>query len=263
MANETQMEALLAMANLEVQLLTLRQQAKALPDRLREVKAPLKQARNELSQIQQPANKLKHEIKERQAALVLTRETIDKFEGQMERVNSQREYLAGRKQVEEAIKINRQLQQELTEREEKLAVLQPDMNRLTEALTLAQEHWSAEESSVRVEYTDLNEGMKQIHTSLEKYLSHLPSYLKSHYQRLHTSERNPALTTGLGGNCGGCHMALPPQDFNRLRAEHAKLITCPHCHRILFYPPQLDEPEVDEGTASLEPSPSISNASPA
>jgi predicted nucleic acid-binding Zn-ribbon protein len=53
------------------------------------------------------------------------------------------------------------------------------------------------------------------------------------YERLH-KRIGVAVVEAVDGKCTGCHMNLPPQQYNELMRGD-KLFTCPACVRILVY----------------------------
>jgi predicted nucleic acid-binding Zn-ribbon protein len=79
-----------------------------------------------------------------------------------------------------------------------------------------------------------------------------------HYKRLADGGKMPAIARVEQGNCGGCNMMLPPQDYNQLIANPGEFRTCSNCSRIVYYrPPEEEEavpgqdaPVPDEASAS-------------
>jgi hypothetical protein len=65
-------------------------------------------------------------------------------------------------------------------------------------------------------------------------ISQIQTELLDLYHRI--KQKRPELTVVAVENscCMGCHMNIPPQLFNEIKTCQ-KIITCPHCNRILFW----------------------------
>ncbi|MDY6852442.1 MAG: C4-type zinc ribbon domain-containing protein, partial [Thermodesulfobacteriota bacterium] len=65
-------------------------------------------------------------------------------------------------------------------------------------------------------------------------LGEIPKDFFRLYERLLKSRNNRAVVSIMGGICQECHMKIPPQQFNELQSNK-KLMTCPHCGRIIYW----------------------------
>src|SRR5713101_1398034 len=73
--------------------------------------------------------------------------------------------------------------------------------------------------------------------------------LLQEYERIFSRRGEVAVVALANETCQGCHMHLPPQMCLELQRS-PRLTFCPHCHRILFAPTEVNLPRV----ASLSPS---------
>ncbi len=73
--------------------------------------------------------------------------------------------------------------------------------------------------------------------------------LLQEYERIFSRRSGVAVVALANETCQGCHMHLPPQMCLELQRS-PRLTFCPHCHRILFAPTEVNLPRV----ASLSPS---------
>lgn len=65
-------------------------------------------------------------------------------------------------------------------------------------------------------------------------LGEIPKDFFRLYERLLENRNNRAVVPIMGGICQECHMKIPPQQFNELQSNE-KLMTCPHCGRIIYW----------------------------
>jgi hypothetical protein len=82
----------------------------------------------------------------------------------------------------------------------------------------------------------------------------IPASPLESYDALGRAGRRPALVELRSAHCGGCYLRLPPQIHSRIRRRES-LCACPHCRRLLYWPPSGDGDE--------EPTPSSPSARPA
>ncbi len=77
----------------------------------------------------------------------------------------------------------------------------------------------------------------------------IKAVLLQEYERIFSRRGGVAVVALANETCQGCHMHLPPQMCLELQRS-PRLTFCPHCHRILFAPPEVSLPRV----VSLSPS---------
>jgi len=77
----------------------------------------------------------------------------------------------------------------------------------------------------------------------------IKAVLLQEYERIFSRRGGVAVVALANETCQGCHMHLPPQMCLELQRS-PRLTFCPHCHRILFAPTEVNLPRV----ASLSPS---------
>jgi predicted nucleic acid-binding Zn-ribbon protein len=59
--------------------------------------------------------------------------------------------------------------------------------------------------------------------------------------------RGLAVVAVSNGTCLGCHMNIPPQLYNQLQRADA-ILTCPQCHRIIYWDQLMVEEDPGEGS---------------
>jgi predicted nucleic acid-binding Zn-ribbon protein len=69
----------------------------------------------------------------------------------------------------------------------------------------------------------------------QQVVAALVAPLYATYQRLVAQRGGQAVVQIQAGTCGGCHLKVQPQLVSEIRRQD-KLITCPHCQRMLLWP---------------------------
>ena len=71
-------------------------------------------------------------------------------------------------------------------------------------------------------------------TERDAVAGHVPQELLVRYEQLRKKLGGTGAARLIGGSCGGCHLALPSMEVDRIRrAPPEAVITCDQCGRIL------------------------------
>jgi predicted nucleic acid-binding Zn-ribbon protein len=88
--------------------------------------------------------------------------------------------------------------------------------------------WKRDEAEYRVE-------LATFQARRDEFAKTLPPGPLSTYERMLRLRDGKAIVPSEGKSCGGCQMAITPNDFARLRLGN-ELVYCRSCERILYYP---------------------------
>lgn len=237
----TSTEPIITVGETDARIFELNLRLRRFPQRLADARRQLEAEESLLNEVLEPWSKAETEIQEREATIKIALETIEKFEEHMKLVTTQKEYMAARKQVDEARRLNTRLQDDIIERR----VLQEELNpRLTERRSTYEkvlESYQAEEAIILKEQQQVEQEVGALTKRVQEELKSLGDNAFALYQRLMKGGRQPAVVPVAAGSCMGCNMALPPQTYNLLLAANGQLFTCPTCQRIIY--PQPAQPE--------------------
>ncbi|MCZ6557699.1 MAG: C4-type zinc ribbon domain-containing protein [SAR324 cluster bacterium] len=236
-------------AQLDAELFELRKVLRNFPRRLEEAGKQLVAEEKLLAEVETPWNDLEYQVSEKEATIQVALDTITKFEEHIKRVTTQKEYMAAKKQVEEARRLNRQLQDEILEAGVKQEELAPKLKEVREHHGNVLEAYQEEESRIAKEKEEVARQMTDREAQVQSRLSGLDADFLIYYQRLVKGGKLPAIVPATTGTCGGCNMAIPPQYFNLMIANPMQVHTCSSCNRIVFYQPAEEEQAEDSAPA--------------
>ena len=200
-----------------------------------------KQALNgELERLQEMVDSLAGEIdvlegekKELADAMALEEQNIERSEGRLPQIKTQKEYIAVLKEVDTAKKLAKELQDQIDAKNEVLNSLSAEKaekdDEFAKAKAQADERCAEIDASLVAVIEKLDEMERQRKVLLEE----LPTRLRKRYELLMSRRGGVAVVEARGGACLGCHMHLPPQLFNSLFVVK-EMQTCPHCNRLLY-----------------------------
>jgi len=199
----------------------MQSEVKGLEDRLkadRETLAAMDKTRNELV------------IELRQMT-----QQIDRSREKLGRSRNERESNAAQREVEELRKLHRDREEELER-----------LNIAAEAARGAIEETDKKRAAISSELTGSADGISTSMSELEaeraarsadraRVVARLPVVLYRRYESIRT-RRPVAIAKTHDGTCLGCHLAIPPMMFQKMRRQE-EFEQCPHCRRILYYVP--------------------------
>ena len=248
--NQNGMENLIAIGETDARIFNIQLKLRRIPERLQEASRQLEAEKNLLDEVLIPWTELDHEINEREATIKIALDTIEKFEAHMKKVTTQKEYIAARKQVDEARRLNQRLQDEILERRIQQDELSPRLEERRETHRRVDEVYQSEESVILKEQVRLEKDIKSLTRGIEENLQKIGDNAFNFYQKLIQGNKMPAVVPVVAGSCNGCNMALPPQEYNLLLAGNGKLFTCPTCSRIIYPQPKVEAEPLPDAAAS-------------
>jgi hypothetical protein len=194
----------------------------------------------ELDRLQQMVDSLAGEIsvlQDEKAELVsakaLEQENVERSEGRLPQIKTQKEYVAVLKEVDTAKKLFKDLQTDIDAKDEILSSLNADKEEKDGELTTNGEQADARCAEVDASMVAVNKKLAVMERQRGALLEELPKSLRKRYELLMSRRAGLAIVEARGGACLGCHMHLPPQMFNSLFVLD-EIQSCPHCSRLLF-----------------------------
>ncbi len=218
------------------------------PRRIAQLEEMLARERDALRQQEKLLDEAKKKRVQKEQELALNEDRVQKAKQHLTAVKTNKEYQAAIKEIE-------QIQQGNVRIEEEILTIMEEAERLVSQKTDREAHYSgtakeAEEGKAVLE-NQLAACAREIeeHERLKNtFITQIQTELLDLYHRI--KQKRPELTVAAVENscCRGCHVNIPPQLFNEIK-RCQKIITCPHCNRILFWEKNH---ETVEGTLQAE-----------
>jgi len=194
----------------------------------------------ELERLQEMVNVLAAEIDALESekgelvnAKALEQQNIERSEGRLPQIKTQKEYIAVLKEVDTAKKLAKELQDQIDAKNEALASLNSEKAEKDDEFAQANERASGRCAEIDASLVSVVEQLDEMENQRKALLQDLPTKLRKRYELLMSRRGGVAIVEARGGACLGCHMHLPPQLFNSLFIVK-EIQTCPHCNRLLF-----------------------------
>jgi predicted nucleic acid-binding Zn-ribbon protein len=167
------------------------------------------------------------------AAMALEQENIERSEGRLPQIKTQKEYVAVLKEVDTAKKLAKELQTSIDGKDEILESLTEEKEEKDGDLAKRTEEADARCAEIDESLSSVNEKLAEMEGQRNSLLEELPKPLRKRYELLMNRRGGVAVVEARSGACLGCHMHLPPQMFNSLFVTK-EILSCPHCNRLLY-----------------------------
>ncbi len=182
-------------------------------------------------------------VKELRDSAIEAERVRERFEKQMDLIQTQREYEALDKEIKDSGEKEQDLRRELQREEQMLDEMKVNLEK--EELMIKQQEEEVEQEQARIKDT-LKDRAKQLKALAKKEKIITPGLdeeILFKFERIIKNKSGIGIVPIEDGVCTGCHMILTAQFVNNVRV-HENIMFCPFCSRILFYP-EYEEIESD------------------
>lgn len=199
----------------------------ALERRVAAESARLESLRTELKRLEADRKKLEVDAESK-------RGQIAKYKTQLFQIKSNTEYQALLKEIKKAEEEVDEVETRELELMEKFDQLQPLLNSEQTALKQATAKVESERSDLQKRAAAIEQELAQLQSEREKLSQQIEPDVLGRYERLMRSKGDYAVVPIHNGNCGGCHLNIPPQLVHNAR-HGGELTSCGYCGRILYW----------------------------
>jgi predicted nucleic acid-binding Zn-ribbon protein len=231
---DEQLGMLIQLQEIDGKIRSLADQKKRLPEILAGLESRRAANKAELETAKENLLAAQKSKRDRDKDLEAGVQKVEKLKTRSSEIKNNKEYQALLKEIETAEQENKAI-------EDDILTLMEKIDAAATQITAAEQKANDEEISIRAElkqheaaFAKLEvelQGVERTHQELAARVD--PSVLSS-YQKLLRTKGGVAITEARGENCSGCYMSIPPQIFVNVK-KNASIITCPNCHRILYY----------------------------
>jgi len=235
-----QLSRLVQLQQLDLKLHDLEQQQQQIPQRLREMQAPIDQDQKRLEELQRSRKTVASDRRRSEQDLSDHESHLKKKHERLSELKTNKEYQAHLFEIEQARKEKDKLEDKILqcmERDETILKEQEEVQTRLQASTRDMEKEKVELESRGARLTDeiatVEQQKQTLVGTLDKRVYHRYSALKSSLKLVVVAQVR-------GGTCLGCQLQIPPQLVASVRRSD-QLLTCPYCHRILYAEEALHE----------------------
>ncbi len=170
----------------------------------------------------------------------------EKFESQMDQIQTQREYEALDKEIKDSGEREQDLRRDLQKEEQLLGEMKVGLEKEEAMIRKQEEEVQKEQAKIKEALHDREKQLKSLEKKEKSITPGLDEEILFKFERIIRSKLGLGIVPIDHGVCNGCHMILTVQFVNEVRKGEG-IMFCPYCSRILFYQEESEgEPEPEE-----------------
>jgi predicted nucleic acid-binding Zn-ribbon protein len=231
------LEKLLVVQDRDRRIAQLKLERMRIPEQIASAEQRLKAESARLEGLRDEAKHIEAERKRWEIDAESKRTQITKYRTQLSQIKSNTEYQALLKEIAKVEQEIDDIETHELEVMEKSDQLQPSVK--TEQVTLKEvaAKVEAERADLQKRIAIIDQELKQVLAERQKSAQEVDPVALNRYERLMRSKSDFAVVPIRNGNCGGCHLSIPPQLAHN--AKHGtELTSCDYCGRILYWQPE-------------------------
>jgi predicted nucleic acid-binding Zn-ribbon protein len=197
--------------------------------------AELKEVENELSRISSEIDELKVNRRELEEKIRLNSEKVASDEKRLGEITKEKQYTALTKEIANAQKARKLHEIELTAVTEKLENKNDELAKTEALLKEKTEEAAGASNELEVKQKEWEGAIKEKKARRETVAASISPALLKRYETIKQRLGGLGIVQVKNETCLGCYMNIPPQIYLQLVRGTDEIITCPNCHRILYF----------------------------
>ncbi|MCB0326323.1 MAG: hypothetical protein KDD52_01775 [Bdellovibrionales bacterium] len=238
---EQNIENILKLQQLEQEIDLIKSDAQVFPDRLKEVSEEHQQKKLLFDEISTRIKAIQAEKADLEDTLSLEEQRLTKSKKKLNDITKSYEYQALKKEIESTERNNVLLQDQIKEKTDELEKASQELATAKENFEKVDERLTSIQGEVDVKMGELD-GVLVEKTKQQKSLEeNCDQSVLSRYKMIRSRKYSDALVPVIGGACQGCFMNVPPQMFNQILQDQAKVYQCPNCQRLIYWQDEVEQ----------------------
>ncbi|MBF0494954.1 MAG: hypothetical protein HQK58_00030 [Deltaproteobacteria bacterium] len=233
-----QIKLLIQLQGIDSSLDAMRQEMSAGPQELEQMKLETDELEQRLTQIQANVAEMGKKKRDLEGNIEADSESIEKSQGRLQQVKTNREFKATQKEVDDLKKRKRDAEEQLLALMEELEKTEITQKELTAELAEKKTGCQAKDEDVTKVNISFEKQIVELTEDKGKIAAAIPPELLHRYNFIRDRREGLALAGVVRGTCEACHLSIPPQEFINLQKAES-LMTCPGCQRIIYWEPDI------------------------
>ena len=227
-------EKLLVIQDRDRRLAQLRAEHGRIPEQMAIAEQRLQSDSSKVEALREQIKHLEADRKKLEIDAEAKRTQIAKYKTQLFQIKSNTEYQALLKEIAKQEQDVDEVETRELDVMEKVEQLQPSMKEEQAAVKEMMGKVQAEKGDLQKRMKVIEQEMEQLKTEREKLAKDADPDALGRYERLIHSKGDFAIVPIRNGNCGGCHLHIPPQLVHNAKLG-SELTSCDYCGRILYW----------------------------
>ncbi len=231
---DQQLNMLIQLQEIDGKIRSLTDQKKRLPEFLADLERRRELHKADLANAKEALQTAQKNKRDRDADLEVGVQKVDKLKSRTSEIKNNKEYQALLKEIETSEQENKRI-------EDEILVLMEKIDAAAAGITAAELRTRDEEAALQSEqkqheadFAKLEQELDIVEQGKKEVVALIQPAILRQYRDLLNTKGGIAIAEARGESCSGCYMSIPPQVFVNVK-KNESIITCPNCHRILYY----------------------------
>ena len=159
---------------------------------------------------------------------------LKKSKTKLNDVKSNKEYQAVLKEIEELNELTFQKEEVVIKRMEEIEIQEKECTDNNKRWEQSRKEYESEEKKFLQRMKELEKEVQSLSEQRLKLCQEVDKDLLSSYTALKAHLKSQVVVPVRDAVCGGCHLGIPPQQYNDL-IKGDSLQSCPNCSRIIYF----------------------------
>ncbi len=232
---DQQLNLLIQLQEIDAKLRALAAQKKRLPEFLAGLERRREASKTDLDKVKEALQTAQKNKRDRDQDLEAGAQKVEKLKARSAEIKNNKEYQALLKEIEAGEQENKATEDSILGLMEKIDAAAQGIIAAEQRSRDEEAALQAEQKQLEAEFAKFDEEMGGMEQARKEIVGKVQPAVLTQYQKLLVSKAGGvAIAEARGEACSGCYMSIPPQVFVNVK-KNEKIITCPHCGRILFY----------------------------
>lgn len=227
-------ENLVALQTVDTKLYEIEMLRGDLPKQVESLKAELNELQEEIDSDKLSVKTFQSERSDLENEQTLNAEKLVKYQDQLYKATSNREYEATSSQIEFCEQETNRIKTRMTEIDLKVLELEEGLKPKEEKLSALQNDFKEREGELNKKVEETAKEESELKGKRSVIVPLIRKDIVNKYERIRTAKNGLAVAPIIRDCCGGCFNQVPPQIIIELRKRDA-IRTCEFCGRIMYY----------------------------
>lgn len=237
---QANLEKLIELQKVDSQLDEIRMIRGDLPQKVQSLKEENETLAAAVEDDEKKIAELETASREAQGEINLTKEKLKKYQDQLYKTTTNKEYEAVSAQIEFCEGEIVRLEQSIEDMHEEKVVCAEEMEEKTKNLELLKTELAEKETELKEKMQTTHDEEKELNKQREKIFPQIKKHILSRYDRIRNGSEGLAVVHVLRNACGGCFSMISSQRMMDLRKKD-NIHYCEHCGRILYFDQEMNE----------------------
>lgn len=240
---QKQIEQLVVLQAVDEEIMVIEAEMREAPLELSALEAKVTQLREREGQVQERLDILKAQQKRLEGEIEDDGNKIKKSKNKLMAVGNSKEYHAMMREMDSMEKLNRLREEERVAVMEEFERQNTAMQEITNEISGLMEGYDAKKATLDERVGKSQTRLDSLNKRRVKAGKAIPAPILGRYEFIRSRIDHPVIVSVTDGICGGCHIKIPPQDYNELQ-KGKQILGCPNCQRIIYWvehSPKIEE----------------------